>query len=153
MAICRQGSGNPTKLTTDLQRLAAHEWSGNLGPEYIWVPKLSHYTSCRKRRGKRREKKNGRGKGGVKGRGKERAREAGLLCLSAHSVRRKTKRRVKGPWDEIIPGNLERNFLNHRLGSRPLWQAWLSGVPQGQLLLLLPHYRWQQSAWPVTRGS
>lgn len=53
-------------MTTDLQRLAAHEWSGNLGSEYIWVPKLSHYTSCRKRRGKRREK-NRRGKGGVKG--------------------------------------------------------------------------------------
>lgn len=42
-----------------------------------------------------------------------------VLCLSAHSVRRKTKRRVRGPWDEIIPGNLERNFLKHRLGSRP----------------------------------
>lgn len=41
------------------------------------------------------------------------------MCLSAHSVRRKTKRRVRGHWDEIIPGNLERNFLKHRLGSRP----------------------------------
>lgn len=85
--------------------------------------------------------------------GEERAREAGLLYLLAHSVRRKTKRRVRGSRDEIIPGNLERNFLNHRLGSRPLWQAWLCGVPQGRLLLLLPHYRWQQSAWPVMRGS
>lgn len=74
--------------------------------------------------------------------GEERAREAGLLCLLAHGVRRKTKRRVRGSRDEIIPGNLERNFLNHRLGSRPLWQSWLCGVPQGWLLLLPPHYRW-----------
>lgn len=141
------------KLTTGLQCLAASEWSGDLDPEYIWVP--SYVTiPCGGREEREQRKEKDRGKGESKEGWREaRAREAGLSCLSAHSVRRKTKRRVRGPWDEIIPGNLERNFLKHRLGSRPLWQAWLSGVPQGQLLLLPPHYRWQQSAWPIMRGS
>lgn len=64
--------------------------------------------------------KNGQSKrGGQEKDGRKQEQRRMGFCVFPRSVRRKTKRRVRGPWDEIIPGNLERNFLKHRLGSLP----------------------------------
>lgn len=43
--------------------------------------------------------------------GKEGVSGCGITRLLGHSLRRKTKRRVRVSLEKIIPGNLYRNFL------------------------------------------
>lgn len=62
--------------------------------------------------------------------GKEGESGYGITCLLAHSLRRKTKRRVRVSLEKIIPGNLERNFLKY--------QVRISATVEGSALRISP---------------
>lgn len=62
--------------------------------------------------------------------GKEGVSGCGITRLLAHSLRRKTKRRVRVSLEKIIPGNLERNFRK--------WQVRNSATVKGTALQISP---------------